>query len=142
MNKTFYYTLNQKPKWFIINAEGKILGRLATQVTTLLRGKHLTTYSPHINHKNCIIIINAKDIVVTGNKSKQKIYLQHSGQPGGLKIQKFEELQNIAPHKVLKIAIQNMLPKNKLGRRIFRNLRVYSNNIHPHIAQKPTSINL
>lgn len=142
MNKTFNKKLDQQSKWYIINAQGKTLGRLATQVVLILTGKNKLTYDPHSNHQSYIIIINAQEIYVTGNKHKQKVYLRHSGQPGGLKIQTFEELKNKAPNKILTMAIQNMLPKNKLGMQLLKNLKVYSSNTHPHIAQKPTSLNL
>nr|YP_009296528.1 ribosomal protein L13 [Thorea hispida]AOM65463.1 ribosomal protein L13 [Thorea hispida]ARX95832.1 50S ribosomal protein L13 [Thorea hispida]UNJ79118.1 ribosomal protein L13 [Thorea hispida] len=142
MNRTFNKKLHYKSKWYLINAQGKTLGRLATQVASMLIGKNAVTYAPQLNHQNHIIIINSKEIHVTGNKHQQKIYLRHSGKPGGLRVQTFEELKNKSPNKILKIAIHNMLPKNRLGKQLFKNLKIYSSNTHPHIAQKPTSLNL
>lgn len=142
MNKTFYDTVHLQSKWYIINAQRKTLGRLATQIALILIGKNEVIYTPQLNHKNYIIIINAQKINLTGNKHKQKVYFKHSGQPGGLKIKTFKELKHKTPNKILEIAIQNMLPKNKLGKQLVKNLKVYSSNTHPHIAQKPTLLNL
>lgn len=142
MNKTFIPIPNKKTRWYLVNAEGKTLGRLATQIITILKGKNDIIYAPFLNSNHYIIIINAKNIKVTGNKISQKTYNRHSGQPGGLKVRTFEQLQQKLPHKILETAIYKMLPKSKLGKKLFKNIKVYSENTHPHTAQKPILFHL
>ena len=124
-------------KWFLIDAKGKRLGRLASQVASILRGKNKPIYTPHLDTGDHVVIINAKDMVVTGKKAEQKTYYRHSGYAGGLKSVKFETLFKNNPEKVLTVAIKGMLPKNKLGRAMLKKLQVSAGADHPHQAQKP-----
>jgi large subunit ribosomal protein L13 len=123
--------------WFVIDAAGKTLGRLATQVALRLRGKHKAEYTPHVDTGDFIVIINAEQVKVTGNKAKAKIYYNHTGFPGGLKEISFEKLIAKNPTRVLEIAVKGMLPKNPLGRAMYRKLKVYAGDQHPHSAQQP-----
>ncbi|MCK4436880.1 50S ribosomal protein L13 [bacterium] len=124
-------------KWFMVDARGKRLGRLASEVARILRGKHKAIYAPHLDTGDHVVIINANDIVVTGKKAKEKTYYRHSGYAGGLKSVKFETLFKKNPEKVLRKAVRGMLPKNTLGRAMLRKLQVYAGADHPHQAQKP-----
>lgn len=130
-------TTSANPKWYLIDAKGKTLGRLATLIAILIRGKHKSIYTPYLNSGDNVIVINAKDICITGKKAKQKIYRRHSGRPGGLKIETFEKLQDRIPERILEKAVKGMLPKGPLGRSMYRNLKVYSGEDHPHQSQKP-----
>ncbi len=123
--------------WYVVDAAGKTLGRLASQVATRLRGKHKPEYTPHVDTGDFIVVINASQIKVTGNKNKAKIYYSHSGYPGGLKEITFEKLLAKRPEQVIEIAIKGMLPKNILGRAMYRKLKVYAGTDHPHTAQQP-----
>jgi large subunit ribosomal protein L13 len=123
--------------WFIVDAAGKTLGRLASQVATRLRGKHKPEYTPHVDTGDYIVVINADQIKVTGNKAKDKIYYNHSGYVGGMKETSFEKLLAKHPERVFEIAIKGMLPKNPLGRAMYRKLKVYAGVNHPHTAQQP-----
>lgn len=124
-------------KWYVIDAAGKPLGRVAATAATLLRGKHKPIYTPHIDTGDHVIIINAAQVVLTGKKLDQKVYYHHSGYPGGLKAQGYRQLMLRKPEFVLERAIRGMLPKNRLGRAMFRKLKVYAGGEHPHAAQKP-----
>ena len=124
-------------KWYLIDAEGKTLGRLATQVATLLRGKHKPTYTPHVDTGDNVIVINCSKIVLTGNKLDQKTYKYHTGYPGGLKEIIYKDFLAKTPDKAVYIAIKGMLPKNKLGRKMIKKLRVYSGSEHEQQAQQP-----
>jgi large subunit ribosomal protein L13 len=121
----------------VVDAAGQTLGRLATQIAMRLRGKHKPEYTPHVDTGDFIVVINAERIRVTGNKSKAKIYYSHSGYVGGLKEVTFEKLLAKHPTRVLEIAIKGMLPKNPLGRAMYRKLKVYAGAEHPHAAQQP-----
>ncbi|MES2218776.1 MAG: 50S ribosomal protein L13 [Pseudomonadota bacterium] len=123
--------------WYIVDAAGKTLGRLASQVATRLRGKHKPEYTPHVDTGDYIVVINAEQIKVTGNKAKDKIYYNHSGYVGGMKETSFEKLLAKHPERVFEIAIKGMLPKNPLGRAMYRKLKVYAGVDHPHTAQQP-----
>ena len=123
--------------WFIVDAAGKTLGRLASQVASRLRGKHKPEYTPHVDTGDYIVVINAEQIKVTGNKAKDKIYYNHSGYVGGMKETSFEKLLAKKPERVFEIAIKGMLPKNPLGRAMYRKLKVYAGGEHPHTAQQP-----
>jgi large subunit ribosomal protein L13 len=123
--------------WYVVDAAGQTLGRLATQIAMRLRGKHKPEYTPHVDTGDFIVVINAERIRVTGNKSKAKIYYSHSGYVGGLKEVTFEKLLAKHPTRVLEIAIKGMLPKNPLGRAMYRKLKVYAGAEHPHAAQQP-----
>lgn len=124
-------------KWYVIDAEGKNLGRLASEVASILRGKKKPIYTPHVDTGDYVIIVNADKIVVTGNKMKQKVYKRHTGYPGGLKEITLEKLLDKKPEEVLKHAIKGMLPKGRLGRQMYTKLKVYAGPEHNHQAQKP-----
>lgn len=128
--------------WFVVDAAGKTLGRLASQVATRLRGKHKPEYTPHVDTGDFIVVINAEQVKVTGKKSKDKIYYSHSGFPGGLKEISFEKLIAKSPTRVLEIAVKGMLPKNPLGRAMYRKMKVYAGANHPHAAQQPQLLDL
>ena len=124
-------------KWYVIDAQGKPLGRVATQVAMILRGKHKATYTPNVDCGDYVIVINAKDVVLTGNKLTQKKYYHHSGYPGGLKEVTYSDLMAKKPAFVMERAVKGMLPHNRLGRQMFRKLFVYADEVHPHQAQQP-----
>ena len=126
-----------KRKWYVIDAKGVILGRLATKAATILRGKHKPTYTPHVDCGDMVVVINAKDIRVTGRKMKSKTYQRYSGYPSGLKEITLEKLLQTKPNEAVKHAIKGMLPKGPLGRDMFKKLKVYAGDKHPHIAQAP-----
>ncbi|WP_338450543.1 50S ribosomal protein L13 [Niallia oryzisoli] len=128
---------NIERKWYVVDAEGKTLGRLATEVASILRGKHKPTYTPHVDTGDHVIILNASKIQLTGNKLHDKIYYRHSLHPGGLKTRTALEMRTNYPERMLELAIKGMLPKNTLGRQMFSKLHVYAGSEHPHQAQKP-----
>ncbi len=123
-------------KWVIVDARDQVLGRLATTIAARLRGKHNTLFTPHVNMGDGVVVINADKIVLTGRKMKQKKYYRHSGYIGGLKTITAEKLMEKQPEDLVRFAVKGMLPKNKLGRQIFKRLKVYSGKNHPHQAQK------
>ena len=123
--------------WFVVDANGKTLGRLATKVASILRGKHKPEFTPHVDTGDYIVVVNAEKIGVTGNKSKGKIYYSHTGYPGGIKDINFEDLIEKAPERVIQSAVKGMLPKGPLGREMFRKLKVYAGSEHPHASQQP-----
>ncbi len=122
-------------QWHVIDASGKTLGRLSTQVATLLMGKHRPTYTPNLNTGDFVVIVNAAKVRVTGRKAQQKIYYRHSGYPGGLRSTTFERMMETHPIRVIEYAVEGMLPKNRLGRSMLRRLKVYPGENHPHEAQ-------
>ncbi len=124
-------------KWFVVNADGKTLGRLATEVATVLKGKHKPTYTPHVDCGDYVIVVNASKINLTGNKLDNKIYYNHSGYPGGLRKRTAKTMVESYPEEMIERAIKGMLPKNSLGRQMYRKLFVYSGEEHEHQAQKP-----
>ena len=128
--------------WHVIDASGKVLGRLASEVAQILRGKHKPIYSPHIDTGDYVVVINAGGIVVTGKKAQNKIYYHHSGYPGGLKTITYEKMFAKSPERVVRMAIKGMLPHNILGRNMYRKLRVYDGTEHPHNAQNPVQMDL
>ncbi|XZR53236.1 MAG: 50S ribosomal protein L13 [Enterobacteriaceae bacterium] len=130
-----------KNKWYIINAENKILGRLASIIAKRLIGKHKIQYTTHLDNGDYIIVLNAKKIKVTGNKKNNKIYYRHTEYVGGIKKKTFKEMILYYPEKIIKNAVKGMLPKGPLGRAIFKKLKVFPSNKHCHIAQKPKIIN-
>lgn len=141
--KTYFATNeNIEHKWYVVDASGKVLGRLATQIAKYLRGKHKPEYTPHADAGDYIIVINAEQVKVTGKKSQDKIYYRHSGYPGGLKETPFNKLQEKDPTQIIELAVKGMLPKNPLGRAMLRKLKVYAGAEHPHTAQQPVEINL
>lgn len=129
-------------KWWVVNAEGAILGRLASEVAARLRGKHNPLYTPHADTGDSVIVINAEKIVLTGKKWDQKCYYRHSGYMGGLKTTTAKELLAKKPEDIIRFAVKGMLPKNKLGRKIFKKLKVYNGDKHPHEAQQPEDLKL
>ncbi len=133
---------NIERKWYVIDAKGKPLGRVAAKAAVMLRGKHKPTYTPHVDCGDNIIIINAKDVVLTGNKLKQKIYYNHSGYTGGLRERTAKEMKENYPVEMMERAVKGMLPKGRLGRQMYKKLFVYEGSEHNQQAQKPESIEL
>ena len=131
-----------KRKWFLVDADGKTLGRLAAKVATLLRGKHKPTFTPHVDTGDHVVIVNAEKIRLTGNKMEDKTYSYHTGYPGGLKTLTAEHIHKKDPTKLLTRAIEGMLPKNPLGNQMAKKLRVYAGSTHPHHAQQLESLSL
>lgn len=128
--------------WYLVNAEGKTLGRLASEIAKVLRGKHKPIYTPHLDCGDYVIVINADKVGVTGRKLDQKIYYRHSGYPGGLKSISLRNQLQKHPERVLEAAVRGMLPKNRLGRKMMRKLKVYAGDSHPHQAQQPKVLEL
>lgn len=124
-------------KWYVVDAEGKALGRLASEVARLLRGKHKPTFTPHVDTGDFVVVINAGKVVLTGKKLQQKQYVRHSGYPGGLKTMSYEKLMREKPELAIEKAVKGMLPHNRLGRAQGRKLKVYAGAEHPHTAQQP-----
>lgn len=123
--------------WWVVDAKGRTLGRLASEVAKVLRGKHKAMYSPSLDVGDYVIVVNAQDIVLTGNKLQDKMYYRHSGYLGGLKATQASLMHRVHPERMVEIAIKGMLPKTRLGRQMFRKLKVYKGNAHPHEAQTP-----
>ncbi|MGV2828246.1 50S ribosomal protein L13 [Myxosarcina sp. GI1(2024)] len=143
MNKTpipTSETLSQK--WYVVDAAGQRLGRLATEIATILRGKNKPSFTPHMDTGDFVIVVNAEKVVVTGRKNEQKLYRRHSGRPGGMKTETFDQLQTRIPNRIVEKAVKGMLPKNALGRKLFTKLKVYSGAEHPHQAQQPEPLNI
>ncbi|MCD5406115.1 MAG: 50S ribosomal protein L13 [Desulfotomaculum sp.] len=129
-------------KWYIIDAKDQVLGRLATKVAHILRGKHKAIFTPHVDTGDHVIIINAEKIALTGNKLQNKFYYRHSGYPGGLKATKYEDFLAKQPEKLVEKAIVGMLPHNRLGAKVAKKLKVYRGDQHPHLAQQPEILQL
>jgi len=128
--------------WYIVNATDKTLGRLASEVAKRLRGKHKPEYTPHVDTGDYIIVVNASRIKVTGKKTTDKVYYRHTGYPGGLKEMTFEKLLAKSPERIIELAVKGMLPKNPLGRAMYKKLKVYAGAEHPHAAQLPQQLDL
>ena len=128
--------------WYVVDAEGKTLGRLATEVARILRGKHKPIYTPHVDTGDYVIIVNADKVRVTGKRLDQKKYYRHSGYMGGLKETTLRTMLDKHPERVLQLAVKGMMPKNRLGRKMFKKLKVYATPDHPHAAQKPQPMEL
>jgi large subunit ribosomal protein L13 len=128
------------PKWYVIDAKGRTLGRLATQIAVLLRGKHKPEFTPHVDTGDFIVVINAEQISVTGKKVTDKWYHRHSGYPGGIRSETFAEVREKQPTRMIQLAVKGMLPKGPLGRQIYSKLKVYAGATHPHQAQQPQSL--
>lgn len=128
---------NVERKWYVVDAEGKRLGRLATEVASILRGKNKPTYTPHVDTGDYVIIVNAEKIELTGNKLEDKMYYRHSGHPGGLKERNAGEMRERFPERMLELAVKGMLPKGPLGRKMIKKLHVYAGPEHKNQAQKP-----
>jgi large subunit ribosomal protein L13 len=124
-------------KWYVVDAENLVLGRLASEVAKILRGKHKPFFTPHVDTGDFVIIVNADKVALTGKKWAQKLYRWHTGYPGGFREITAEKLRQRRPGRIVELAVRGMLPKNKLGRAMFRKLKVYSSSTHPHAAQQP-----
>ncbi len=143
MNKTSIPSIDSFDRqWYLVDAENYTLGRLATEVASVLRGKNKPTFTPHLDTGDFVVVVNAEKIRVSGNKAEQKLYRRHSGRPGGMKIEKFQALQERIPERIVEKAIKGMLPHNALGRQLFRKLKVYKGPDHPHVAQNPIVLKL
>ncbi len=129
-------------RWFLIDAQGKVLGRVATQVANLLRGKHNPTFTPHEDTGDFVIVINAAGLRLTGNKAETKVYHRHSGYPGGVRTRKAGQELRQRPDRLLRQAVQGMLPKNRLGRQLATKLKIYVGEDHPHAAQQPQALSV
>lgn len=141
--KTFVAKPNEvKRKWYVVDAEGLVLGRMASEIAKILRGKHKPDFTPHVDTGDYIIVINADKVVLTGKKADQKLYRRHSGHPGGLKEIKYKHLMERKPELAIELAVKRMLPKNSLGRAMFKKLKVYRGSEHNHVAQKPEKLEL
>ena len=142
--KKYTYSAKQtdvKEKWWLVNAEGAVLGRLASEIAVRLRGKHNPLYTPHVDTGDSVIVINADKIVLTGRKMDQKIYYRHSGYIGGLKAITARKLMEKRPEDLIRFAVKGMLPKNRLGRKLIKKLKIYKDDRHPHEAQQPEALN-
>ncbi|CRK86048.1 50S ribosomal protein L13 [Candidatus Providencia siddallii] len=133
---------NIKRDWYIVNSDGKTLGRFATKLVRILSGKHKAEYTPHVDTGDYIIVLNAKKISVTGNKYKNKTYYRHTGYPGGIKKATFKEVIIRNPKRIIEIAVKGMLPKGPIGRAMYRKLKVYEDDKHKHFAQQPKFIDI
>ncbi|UCD37391.1 MAG: 50S ribosomal protein L13 [Fidelibacterota bacterium] len=131
-----------KKDWYIVDADGQVLGRLATRIATVLRGKHKPTFSPHLDMGDCVVVTNADKIVATGAKEVQKVYWRHSGFPGGQKTKNLETMRKKHPERVIENAVRGMLPHNRLGRKMLKHLKVYAGPDHPHQAQQPKPLDI
>jgi len=142
MRRTFSAKASQLDRrWYLVDATGKPLGRLATELARRLRGKHKPEYTPHMDTGDYLVVINAEKVAITGNKRSDKMYYDHSGYPGGMKSINFEKLQAKAPERIIERAVKGMLPKGPLGRDMFRKLRVYAGSEHQHASQQPETLN-
>ncbi len=128
--------------WYVVDAEDKILGRLASEIALRLRGKHKAEYTPHVDTGDYIVVVNAEKVRVTGNKTTDKIYHRHTGYIGSLKSISFDKLQAEKPEQIIELAVKGMLPKNPLGRAMFRKLKVYAGTEHSHAAQQPKTLDI
>ena len=143
MNKTTQPSPDSLDRqWFVVDAADQTLGRLASEVAQVLRGKNKPTFTPHLDMGDFVVVINAEKVRVSGNKATQKLYRRHSGRPGGMKTETFAHLQARLPERVIETAVKGMLPHNSLGRALFRKLKVYRGSDHPHGAQKPQPLPL
>ena len=141
--KTFSAKAHEvKRDWYVVDASDLVLGRLATEIARRLRGKHKAEYTPHVDTGDYIVVTNAEKVTVTGRKFKEKMYYNHSGFPGGIKSISFDKLQQKNPISIIERAVKGMLPKNPLGREMYRKLKVYVGNEHPHTAQQPKKLEI
>jgi large subunit ribosomal protein L13 len=140
-------TYQQKPsevqrQWFVVDAQGKVLGRLASRIAAILRGKHKPTFTPHVDGGDFVVVVNAEKVRLTGRKLQEKVYYWHTGYPGGIKSATAAQMLERKPEWVIQKAVQRMLPKNPLGRRMLKKLKVYRGPEHPHAAQQPKPLEL
>ena len=129
--------LEVERRWYVVDAEGQTLGRLATEIARILRGKNKPQYTPHVDTGDFVVVVNAEKVVVTGKKAEQKVYRRHSGYPGGLKETSYERMMERRPTEILRRAVKGMMPKNRLARQQLRKLKIYAGPEHPHAAQNP-----
>jgi large subunit ribosomal protein L13 len=129
-------------KWYVVDADGMVLGRLASEIAKVIRGKNNPLYTPHVDCGDSVVVVNAEKVVLTGRKWSQKKYYRHSGYTGGLKETTAEKLLETRPEDIIRIAVKGMLPKNKLGRQLNKNLKVYAGSEHPHSAQQPEALEI
>lgn len=127
-------------KWYVVDAEGKTLGRIASRIATVLRGKHKPEYTPHVDTGDFVIVVNSEKVKLTGNKWDQKIHYKHSQYPGGLKSKTYRELRDKNPQEIIRHAVDGMVPNNKLGKKMMKKLKLYAGPDHPHQAQKPEEL--
>jgi large subunit ribosomal protein L13 len=129
--------LEVERRWYVVDAEGRTLGRLATEIARILRGKNKPQYTPHVDTGDFVVVVNAEKVVVTGKKAEQKVYRRHSGYPGGLKETSYERMMERRPTEILRRAVKGMMPKTRLARQQLRKLKIYAGPEHPHAAQSP-----
>lgn len=142
-NKTYSAKLRDiENSWWLVDAKGLVLGRMAAKISTVLQGKHKPTFTPHLDDGDFVVVINSEQVKVTGKKATEKVYPYHTGYPGGLKERKFSDLIENDPGEVIRMAVKRMLPKSALGRRMLRKLKAYGGSEHPHTAQKPEPLDL
>ena len=142
METKSYKSVNVEKNWHLVDAEDKVLGRLAVKIASILSGKNKAQYSPNADLGDFVVVVNADKVKVTGNKFSQKNYYHHTGYPGGLKTKSFEKMQEDSPEKIIEKAVKGMLPKNKLANQIIKKLKVYSGSVHPHIGQQPKELSI
>ena len=142
MKTKSYRSVNIEKKWHLVDAEDKVLGRLAVKIATILSGKNKAQYSPNADLGDFVVVVNAEKVKVTGSKFTQKNYYHHTGYPGGLKTKSFEKMQDDTPEKIIEKAVKGMLPKNKLANQIIKKLKVYTGSLHPHIGQQPKELSI
>ncbi len=143
MNKTYTPKSSEIDRqWYVVDAEGKTLGRLAARVASTLRGKHKPMYTPHMDTGDFVVVVNADKVTLSGRKEDQKVYYRHSGRPGSLQQETARHLRSRRPIKLVENAVKGMLPKNRLGRRLYRKLKVYAGPDHPHQSQKPAVLEI
>jgi large subunit ribosomal protein L13 len=141
--KTFVAKPSDRQRdWYVVDASGRTLGRLATQIADVLRGKRKASYTPHIDTGDFVIVVNADKVAVTGNKRSAKLYHRHSGYPGGLRTRTFEQMMASRPEEIVRLAVKGMMPRNRLARKQLTKLKVYAGPEHPHQAQKPTEMEM
>nr|YP_009396258.1 ribosomal protein L13 [Melanothamnus harveyi]ARW65399.1 ribosomal protein L13 [Melanothamnus harveyi] len=141
-NKTVLSKSIEDVEWYIFDAAEYRLGRLTSKISYILKNKHKSTYLPYASGKSQVIIINSKKVQITGKKSEQKIYRKHSGRPGSMKLETLEKLQERIPNRIIENALRGMLPKNSLGRQLFKKVKIYPDDQHPHKSQNPVQINI
>ena len=142
METKSYKSGNVEQNWHLVDAQDKVLGRLAVKIATILTGKNKAQYSPNADLGDFVVVVNAEKVKVTGNKFSQKNYYHHSGYPGGLKTKSFEKMQEDSPEKIIEKAVKGMLPKNKLANQIIKKLKVYTGSAHPHTGQQPKELSI
>lgn len=147
MKKSVFKTYTPKVEeadklWVVVDAADKVLGRLASEIAKILRGKHKPLYTPHLDMGDFVVVVNAEKVRVTGRKSEKKTYFRHSGYPGGVKLVEYKKLRSEKPEMIIKHAVRGMLPHNRLGRKMFKKLKVYAGPDHPHQAQLPESLEI